>query len=600
MKTNLRASSERQGESVERTGGVSRRGFLTGAAAAGAALMGGASLTALAGCTPGTKDGAPAGPAASSTDSVRSTIGAFLTPPAPITEAEISETVETEVVIVGAGVAGLNAARAAAEEGAKVVVIEKAETYQYRSGQYGCPDSKVMKDLGMEFDTRAAVNDLQKEMGYRCDSRLLNRWADESGAAFDWMVDLAGDKLEVIPMTALSYNPDKITIQPLHWPNPPAYDIAKEYSPVYPSVVSFLPDQGGILELVYQRCLELGVEFRFATWARQLIRPGNTGRVEGVICQDIDNAYAKITASKGVILAGGDWGSNRDMLEYYVPWALDYLSIFFNMDAAGKVTNTGDCQQMGIWAGAKMEDGPHAPMTHTLGTILGTDPFFLANADGKRFVNEDVGGQQLSSQLFRQKDWIAWQIFDDKYPEQLGEMPCSHGNVNYVVPESENPHMEGAEMTIGKTAFISREQMDSDPTVIKAGTLEELVTKLDLTPEAQSNLLAEIERYNGICASGKDTDFGKDSRRLFPISTAPFYATLMPPAEMLVCMGGLTVDPETLRVVDNDFNPIEGLYAAGNAMGGRIVCDYPVVVAGISHATALVFGRLAGMGVAKA
>jgi succinate dehydrogenase/fumarate reductase flavoprotein subunit len=582
-------------EAAGSEGVLSRRSFLAGTAVAGAAAV-----ATLQGCSPTNTATETPNTAPSGAGGTSSTLGAFLTPPAPIADAEILETAETEVIIIGAGVAGLNAARAAAEEGAKVIVVEKAETYQYRSGQYGCPNSRIMKDLGMVFDTREAVNNLQKEMGYRVDSRLLNRWADESGAAFDWLIDLAGDKIEVLPNTAMSYDPEKITIQPLHWPQPPQYDETKEYSPIYPSVLSFLPDQGGILQLVYEKCLELGVEFRFATWARQLIRPNNQGRVEGVICQDLEGAYSKLVASKGVVMAGGDWGSSKEMLEYYLPWAVRYISIFFNMDAAGELTNTGDCQKMGIWVGAKMEDGPHAPMTHTLGTIVGTDSFFLCNADGKRFVNEDVGGQQLSNQIFRQKGDIAWQLFDDRYPEQLADMPCSHGNVNYVVPESENPHLEGTEMTIGKTAFISREQVDSDESVIKADTLEELVTKMELSKEAQADLLAEIARYNEICASGKDTDFGKDSRRLFPLATAPFYATRMPAAEMLVCLGGLTVDPETLSVLDTEYEKIEGLYAAGNAMGGRIVVDYPIVVAGISHATALVYGRLAGQSAARA
>ena len=63
---------------------------------------------------------------------------------------------------------------------------------------------------------------------------------------------------------------------------------------------------------------------------------------------------------------------------------------------------------------------------------------------------------------------------------------------------------------------------------------------------------------------------------------------------MLVCLGGLTVDPDTLTVLDDNFEPIEGLMAAGNNMGGRILQDYPVAIGGVSHATAMTFGWLAG------
>ncbi|MDR1421236.1 MAG: FAD-dependent oxidoreductase [Coriobacteriales bacterium] len=582
------------------TGGLSRRSFITGAAAAGAGAL---AVSALAGCSPAAPTDAAAGAAGTGAGSTGSTpsagIGAFLTPPSPIEDSQITETAETEVVIVGAGVSGLSAARAAAEEGAKVIVIEKAATWQYRSAQYGCANSSVMKELGMVWDTREAINELQKEMGYRADSRLLNRWADESGAAFDWMVELAGDNLELIPMDALEYDPSKITMQPLHWPAPPAYDITKEYSPVYPSVITFLPDQGPLLTLVYEKCLELGVEFRFSTRARQLIRPNNQGRVEGVIYQTQDGGYGKVLASRGVVLCGGDWGSNREMLEYYVPWALRCINFFPNVDANGETTNTGDCQQMGIWIGAKMEDGPHAPMTHTLGSVLGTDCYSLYNAGGCRFVNEDVGGQQLSNQIYRQRSDIAWQVFDDLYPEQLGEFPDTHGNVNFVKPDGQVAHFEGSELAVGKSSMITREEINNDPSVVKADTLEELAKLMDYSPEAQTAFLAQVERYNELCDGGKDLDFGKDARRLFPIRTAPFYATRIEPGVMLVCLGGLTVDPNSLRVLDPEYQQIEGLYAAGNAMGGRIVVDYPVVIAGISHATALTFGRLAGQSIGQ-
>jgi succinate dehydrogenase/fumarate reductase flavoprotein subunit len=577
-------------------GAISRRSFITGAAAAGAVAAAG-----LAGCSPDDKQSPGANSdGATSAETGGSALGAFLTPPPPIEDSQIADTTQAEVVVIGAGVSGLSAARAAAEEGAQVIVIEKAETWQYRSAQYGCPNSSVMKELGMVWDTREAINQLQKEMGYRADSRLLNRWADEAGGAFDWMVELAGDNLELIPMTALEYDPDKITMQPLHWPPPPAYDIAKEFSPVFPSVITFLPDQGPLLTLVYNKCLELGVEFRFSTRARQLIRPANQGPVQGIICENLDGSYSKILGSKGVVLCGGDWGNNHEMLEYYVPWATRFISFFPNVDAKGEATNTGDCQQMGIWIGAKMEDGPHAPMTHTLGTIVGTDSYSLYNSAGYRFVNEDVGGQQISNQIYRQKDDIAWQVFDDRYPEQLGMFPDTHGNVNFVVPNDEVPHFAGAELAVGKSAFISREEVDNDPTVVKANTLEELAQLMEYSPEAQKTFLEQVARYNELCDQGNDLDFGKDSRRLFPISTAPFYATKMAPGTMLVCMGGLSVDPYSLRVLDSNFNEIEGLYAAGNAMGGRILVDYPVVVAGISHAMALTFGRLAGQSIGRA
>lgn len=536
--------------------------------------------------------------AADTEESASGSEPSFLTAPDPIDDSQISEEVNADVVIVGCGVAGLCAARSAAEEGVSVVVIEKGTSYNYRSGQYGIIGASFQNDLGIETDGNAVVGNLMKEMGYRPDQRLWNQWKENVGAVFDWFVEPAGDNLDIIDRTATEYDSSKITLCGLHYPAPEAFDPAEEYSPTYPEATwAFIPDQGGILELNYQKALENGAEFYFSTWARQLIRPDNEGRVQGVIGQDIDGNYIKFTANKGAIMAAGDYGSNEEMVKYYCG-GRTYSGFFGSVDANGDTTNIGEGQQMGIWIGAHMEDGPHAPMTHTLGGALGVDPFFMANTDGKRFCNEDVAGQQLSSQLYRQKGEYAWYIFDDNYPDQVGLMGASHGSVNHIVDESENPHLDGAGMTIGRTSMSSREEVEES--AIKADTLEELVTMLDLSEEAQENLLASIEKYNQYCEDGYDAEFNKTPSRLFPIKTAPFYASKVSAGQMLVCLGGLTVDPETLQVLDDDFNPIEGLYAAGNNMGGRILQDYPVTIGGVSHSTCMTFGYMTGKNAANA
>jgi len=514
-------------------------------------------------------------------------------PPAPISDNSISNTIEADVVIVGAGLAGLSAARAASEAGASVIVVEKATTYQYRSGQFGVIDSKIQKQLGVKIDKNAAILESIKQMGYRADQRMWKYWADNSGAAFDWLMELAPEA-DVIPENALSYDQNKITVQPLHFPEPPGYNPAEEFSPSFPTVMCFIPDQGKILARVYQRCLDKGCKFLFSTWGRQLIRPENTGRVMGVICQDVNEAYIKILAKKGVILTTGDYGSNRQMVAYYTPWATNFMSFWNHRDAKGQPTNTGDGQRMGVWIGAKMEDGPHAPMTHSMGGPLGVDAFFMCNIDGKRFVNEDVGGQQLSSAISRQANKIAWQIFDDKWPEQIGKMGCSHGSVNYCVEPEKNPNLRGAGMTIGRTSYTTREAVRNYRGVLIADTLEDLVGKLGLDTTAQETLLKSIERYNELCGKGVDEDLGKTSKRLFPISIPPFHASRIMPGGMLVLMGGLSCNPETGNVLDTSFKGIEGLYAAGNTMGGRFLLDYPVVTAGASHGFALTYGRLVG------
>jgi fumarate reductase flavoprotein subunit len=556
--------------------GIGRRDFLKGSLAVGAAAAIGGLVSY------------PSSASASTTTS-------WDTPPDAVPDSAITSTITADIVVVGSGVAGLNAARAASEAGASVIVIEKATTYQYRSGQYGTIGSTIAKNLGNNIDKTACVNGVMKEMGYRANEIGWKYWAEHSGEDFDWLMELAPDAV-VIKQTDKTYDDSKITLVPLHFPEPKAFDPADEYSPAYPTVLAFLPDQGAMLKLVYQKCLALGATFKFSTWARQLIRPNNTGRVEGVLCQDAAGTaagtYTKVLATKAVILCTGDFAGDKDMLGTLCPWATNFSNFFPNTDAAGTTTNTGDGQKMGVWIGAKMEDGPLAPMVHTLGSCLGTDAFLQINAEGFRFCNEDVAGQQLSNQLYRQKGNYSWQIFDNRYPSQVGLMGSYHGSVNYVVSEAKYPDLTN-NGTIGRGAYTTRKRVEATSGIVIKKTIKDLVAGLGMDATARANAIASINRYNELCAAGVDEDFGKVSKRMFSVSKPPFYATKLTAGAMLVCMGGLTVEPETCNVLDSSYDTIPGLYAAGNAMGERFVVDYPVVAAGASHGTALVFGRLA-------
>ena len=131
-------------------------------------------------------------------------------------------------------------------------------------------------------------------------------------------------------------------------------------------------------------------------------------------------------------------------------------------------------------------------------------------------------------------------------------------------------------------------------TVYAADTLEELAEIVGYTGEAKTNFLAEVERYNELCHNGLDEDFGKMSKRMFPVENPPYYACKFGNAGMLVMFGGLECNHDLQVTADCTNDPIPGLYVAGNTMGRRLQVDYPVVVAGISLATALSFGRLAG------
>ena len=554
---------------------LSRRSFISGTAAvASTAALAGTVTSALADEAQETAAYTPS----------------FMQAPAPIDVADIKETVDADIVIIGSALSGLCACRAAVENGAKnIVVIEKADTWQCRSNQFGTIGGKIQEDLGIKIDRNAAVGQLMKECGYRPNQRILNLWADNSGEAFDWFLAPMEGKY-VVENESDPYDVEEghLSVRKTHWPEPDNSHTEDDFYPIFSDCQITLPTMAPWVEAIYNICVEAGVTFKFSTWARQLVRENNEGPVTGVICQDVDGNYSQVNASKAVLLATGDFAGNKDMMSYYVPWATRFASIFPNRDAAGDPTNTGDGQCMGMWIGAKMEDGPLAPMTHHLGGPLGMDAFLLTDVNGDRFVNEDVGGQPFQNQLSRLPKKTAWQVFDSEWPNQLQYMDCGHGNVSWYVDDDKVP---GG--SYGRNAYISQAMFDeamSGDAGVQADTIEELAEKMGVPVE---EFCATIERYNELAKKGVDEDFGKRADRMFAIENPPFYGYKLTDTVLLVCMGGLetTVDFE---VLDTNDDVIPGLYAVGNAQGGRFLVDYPLPCPGISHGMAMTHGMLVG------
>ena len=123
----------------------------------------------------------------------------------------------------------------------------------------------------------------------------------------------------------------------------------------------------------------------------------------------------------------------------------------------------------------------------------------------------------------------------------------------------------------------------------EAETPEALAEKMGVPPEA---FAATLREYNAMCREGKDTRFGKRRELLMPLDRPPYIGLKFGPA-VLAVVGGLRVDGRC-SVLDETGSPIPGLYAAGNTMGGRYGVDYPMVIPGTSHGTALTFGYILG------
>ena len=560
---------------------MTRRNFVAGAAGAAAA-------TALAaGATVALADEAAETEAAAETP-------AFLVKPEVPTE--IVEERDCDVLVIGMGLAGTAAFKAAAEAGVTTIALEKQpeDSYSviYMAGDFGVVGSQIQKDLGIEWAPKADImNEMAKECGSRIDTWMMSYWYDHSGQDFDWFVE--GADFEVLTGTAAEKQTDKeFYIRPKCFPKSENYDYHEEYIPYFHGTITTNPNMQWACQAAMDAGKAAGGEIIFGATGEQLIQD-ESGAVIGAYAQT-EAGYIKVNA-KQVVLTCGDYGANQEMKAYYAPEYVDYT---------GGV-DTGDGHRMGIWAGGRMEEGPHAPMAHHMGAALGVDSYLQLNNLGKRFMNEDIPGQNLTQMLSRQPlasdpekreaDIRAYQIFDSKWPEQIADMPDGHGYTSHYVPDDQVDQYPLVLSGFGLGWTTS--QMVEDSVDYKADTLEELFEQMGLPVETA---MAEVERYNELCAAGYDEDFGKMSKRLFPVENPPFYGCSFSAARsMLVMIGGLECDHD-LHVVDADDNPIPGLFVAGNNQGRRFLVDYPVIVAGISLGTALTFGRLAGTNAAAA
>ncbi|MEA5019712.1 MAG: FAD-dependent oxidoreductase [Gordonibacter sp.] len=580
--------------------GLSRRAFFglgaTAAVAAGAA--------GLAGCAPVVKDEAKNGGAAVdglapsfATSNPTEFIPSFLNTPANIDESKVKETVDVDVCVVGLGLAGVCALREAAEAGVKVIGLEKGSDLGFRSGEFGTFGSKIHQQLGIEQpEPQEVVNELMRVMGNRPNARLLNYWIANSGKDLDWYIGSADHEL-LESDHATPSDPKKPYVLPERCPVNANYDWRKENYPCFPGMVHLLPDHGWAMRGTLEAAQKAGAEARFKVKGEQLIKEEE--RVVGVYASDENGDIVRVNAKKGVILSCGDMSSDTEMLTYYAPQATKYACFFSTMDKDGKPVNTGDGHKMALWAGAAMEDGPYAPMTHSLGTnSIGINPYLMVNQDGKRFANEDVGAQELQNAIKRQKGGVSYQIFDSKWKDQLSAMPqCFGGVTHYVPPEQEAEYAHAINHFAAGYASDTYFQGEIEAgSILQADSIEKLAETIKV-PSA--TLKGTVDRYNELAHAGSDTDFSKTSSRLFPVETPPFYAVPFGDSGMLVLIGGIDCDTEC-RALDESKEPVEGLFVAGNTMGGRFLVDYPVTVAGASHSMAMSFGRLAGRCAAEA
>ena len=531
-----------------------------------------------------------------------------------IDESKVAKTVDVDVAVVGCGIAGVAACRSVAEEGGLVAAFEKADGPQCRSGEYAVINGKVQAKWGRDTWTREQIDDIidshMVESTYRCKRSIMSKWAHNIGDAFDWWVEANPDLYYA--ETTRSAIPDESAdnfIIPIFYPLPEHYDWKQERFPCYPTSVEFKPDQHVTVEANMQKAIDTGnVQTFYGCFVEKLIM--DNGRCVGLYARDAATGeYIKCNASKGVILSTGDYSQNTKMLKHFCPEVIEnnIQCLFTNVDVEGSFTNQGDGIQLGMWAGAQVQQS-HAPMIHHMGGgadlsgvgVMGNAGFLNLDLNGKRFMNEDLPGQQLENQIELQKNRESWQIFDSNWPEQLPYMPAAHGGACYY--EDYASEDEGPKNNTTYRNYKSPYQLEAavaDGRAVKADTLEELVAKIypDDTA-AQQTALDSIQRYNELAKAGYDEDFHKSASRMWAVENGPFYADKFTTALLLVCIGGLESD-EDCHTFDADRNVIPGLYVAGNIQGNRFATEYPIGLKGVSHSMAMYYGYVAGKNALK-
>ena len=569
---------------------ISRRNFLKGAAAT-------ALTAAVAGVTKplAFADEAPAAEESSTWYDAK-----YFAKPDPITD--IAETVETDVVVVGAGNGGLVAAASVVDEGAKLVLVEKNAMWITWAGEMGAYNTKLMKEkYGIEYSDEELLeisNEICRYASYENDQRLVNLWLFNSGRTMDWFVDQMESKgihmfLETDMKDCRYMNkPQTHTV----------YETFEELGPNYMGSQLANPKWVEIIQ-------EKGGEIMWETTAKQLVQDED-GKVTGIIVQAKDGKYIQINAAKGVILSTGGYGGNPEMMD-----ALRYRDKDVICNNLGCAFAQGDGIKMAMWAGADIDrnhaggvafdraavDLDHhtgAPYTTGLGDIWwpGSQPWLNLNTRGERYCNEDNTYDFHINGWLMQPGHIAFQLFDSNYWDDVVAFHTTICSRVVAVPGARNsevlpnvmPCKDGEQFY---NVYI-KPALDSGK-LMQADTLEELADKLGFEGEFKENFLKSVERYNELCEGGVDLDFGKQKKDLRPVVKAPFYGICIG-EWLLATMNGVRVNTN-LQAIKPDGSAIEGLYVVGNDMGGFFANSYPQMFGGTAQGKTVCFARLAAL-----
>ena len=444
-------------------------------------------------------------------------------------------TLDCDVVVVGAGGAGLTASVMATQQGMKVILLEKMPFVGGNSlraeGGMNAADTKVQAELGLEGNTVDNFVDDTLRLGHDlADPDLVRTLAENSAEAVDWLfsIDAPLEKVKATGGTQHQY-----LHQPADGQAVGSYLVAK----------------------LSAKAEELGIDVRVNTKATEILM--DNGRAVGVKAEDEDHNYT--INAKSVVLATGGFGANFDLMASYDP----SLANAVTTNHAGA---QGDGIMMAQAVGADTVDMEqiqlHPTVIQSNGLLVSESlrsyGAVIVNTEGKRFVNDLAGRDVVSQAELKQPDGYCYIIFDQNLVDHLA---------------------------------LTKKFIDGGY-ALTGDTYVALAREMGLEGDAVENFVNTMVAWNESCAKGVDEEWGRNNG-MEAQATAPFYAIKIAPG-IHHTMGGIKID-EKAEVIDTDGNVIPGLFACGettggihggNRVGGNAVCDF------------IVFGRIAGQSAA--
>lgn len=479
----------------------------------------------------------------------------------PISKAE---NLKAGIIVIGGGGCGLAAAVTVAEKGANVLLLEKKGAPGGNSamawGLLGA-ESPFQKKLSIYAPKDEVFKAAMDYSHWKINPRIFRAFVDKSEDTIRWLEE-RGLEFSEIP----SIYPGQV-YRTWHCMEPPKFAGAE------------------FIKLFRKRCEDLGVQLLTRCPAKKILI-GEKGEVIGVLAA-VKNQDLRITA-KSVIIATGGYGGNKELLKKYYP------SYSENMCYLGFPHDTGDGLLMATEAGAATEGlgtlmlHPHCYPEDEHVSAAATQPFTVwVNKKGERFTDETITFHytECGNAVSRQPDKCVYSLFDEKIKNRMVE----EGILTLGLRET--GWRAGAKLTnLGKEL-----QLEADKGGVKiSDSWDEIAKWMGVIPKV---LKVTMEEYNSFCEQGYDAIFGKDRRYLMDVRTPPYYA-IRCYQSFLTTIGGIKIN-HYMEVLDNQDNPIPGLYAGGDTTGGWESDTYCIALAGSALGFAINSGRIAGENAVK-